>query len=37
MEKTVIRTEKAPAPFQGAPYSQAIRSASSCSSPASSA
>ena len=25
MEKTVIRTEKAPAPFQGAPYNQAIR------------
>ena len=25
MEKTVIRTEAAPAPFQGAPYSQAIR------------
>lgn len=25
-EKTVVRTEKAPAPFQGAPYSQAIRS-----------
>ena len=25
MEKTVIRTDKAPAPFQGAPYSQAIR------------
>ena len=25
MEKTVIRTENAPAPFQGAPYSQAIR------------
>jgi 2-iminobutanoate/2-iminopropanoate deaminase len=25
MEKTVVRTEKAPAPFQGAPYSQAIR------------
>ena len=24
MEKTVIRTEAAPAPFQGAPYSQAI-------------
>jgi 2-iminobutanoate/2-iminopropanoate deaminase len=24
-EKTVIRTENAPAPFQGAPYSQAIR------------
>jgi 2-iminobutanoate/2-iminopropanoate deaminase len=24
-EKTVIRTELAPAPFQGAPYSQAIR------------
>ena len=24
MEKTVIRTEEAPAPFQGAPYSQAI-------------
>jgi 2-iminobutanoate/2-iminopropanoate deaminase len=23
-EKTVIRTERAPAPFQGAPYSQAI-------------
>lgn len=25
MEKTVVRTENAPAPFQGAPYSQAIR------------
>ena len=25
MEKTVIRTETAPAPFQGAPYNQAIR------------
>jgi 2-iminobutanoate/2-iminopropanoate deaminase len=25
MEKEVIRTEGAPAPFQGAPYSQAIR------------
>jgi len=25
MEKIVIRTEKAPAPFQGAPYNQAIR------------
>ncbi len=25
-EKEVIRTEAAPAPFQGAPYSQAIRS-----------
>jgi 2-iminobutanoate/2-iminopropanoate deaminase len=25
-EKTVVRTERAPAPFQGAPYSQAIRS-----------
>lgn len=25
MEKHVIRTESAPAPFQGAPYSQAIR------------
>ena len=25
MEKTVIRTDNAPAPFQGAPYSQAIR------------
>lgn len=25
MEKTVIRTEEAPAPFQGAPYNQAIR------------
>ena len=25
MEKTVIRTEAAPAPFQGAPYSQAIK------------
>ena len=24
MEKSVIRTEKAPAPFQGAPYNQAI-------------
>ncbi len=25
MNKDVIRTERAPAPFQGAPYSQAIR------------
>jgi 2-iminobutanoate/2-iminopropanoate deaminase len=25
MDKTVIRTEDAPAPFQGAPYNQAIR------------
>src|SRR5258708_38894921 len=25
-DKTVVRTEAAPAPFQGAPYSQAIRS-----------
>jgi 2-iminobutanoate/2-iminopropanoate deaminase len=25
MEKTVVRTDAAPAPFQGAPYSQAIR------------
>ena len=25
-EKTVVRTEQAPAPFQGAPYSQAIAS-----------
>jgi 2-iminobutanoate/2-iminopropanoate deaminase len=25
LEKTVIHTEKAPGPFQGAPYSQAIR------------
>ena len=25
-EKDVVRTEQAPAPFQGAPYSQAIRS-----------
>ena len=25
MEKDVVRTEAAPAPFQGAPYSQAIR------------
>ena len=24
--KTAVRTEEAPAPFQGAPYSQAIRS-----------
>jgi 2-iminobutanoate/2-iminopropanoate deaminase len=24
-EKTVVRTESAPAPFEGAPYSQAIR------------
>jgi len=26
-DKTVVRTEAAPAPFQGAPYSQAIRAA----------
>ena len=26
-EKTVVRTEAAPAPFQGAPYSQAIKAA----------
>jgi 2-iminobutanoate/2-iminopropanoate deaminase len=26
MAKTVVRTEQAPAPFQGAPYSQAIKS-----------
>ena len=25
MEKSVVRTETAPAPFQGAPYSQAIK------------
>ena len=25
MEKDVLRTDRAPAPFQGAPYSQAIR------------
>jgi 2-iminobutanoate/2-iminopropanoate deaminase len=25
MGKTVVRTERAPAPFQGAPYSQAIK------------
>ena len=25
MAKTVVRTERAPAPFQGAPYSQAIK------------
>lgn len=25
MPKTVVRTDKAPGPFQGAPYSQAIR------------
>ena len=25
MTKTVVRTERAPTPFQGAPYSQAIR------------
>lgn len=25
MQKTVIRTDSAPAPFQGAPYNQAIR------------
>ena len=25
MDKEVVRTEEAPAPFQGAPYSQAIR------------
>ena len=27
MDKTVVRTEAAPAPFQGAPYSQAIKAA----------
>ena len=26
MDKTAVRTENAPAPFQGAPYSQAIKS-----------
>ena len=26
-EKAVVRTERAPAPFQGAPYSQAIKAA----------
>jgi 2-iminobutanoate/2-iminopropanoate deaminase len=26
-DKTVVRTERAPAPFQGAPYNQAIRTA----------
>jgi 2-iminobutanoate/2-iminopropanoate deaminase len=26
-DKTAVRTEKAPAPFQGAPYSQAIKAA----------
>jgi len=26
-DKTVVRTESAPAPFQGAPYSQAIKAA----------
>jgi 2-iminobutanoate/2-iminopropanoate deaminase len=25
VEKTIVRTESAPAPFQGAPYNQAIR------------
>ena len=25
MSKDVVRTEKAPAPFQGAPYSQAVK------------
>ena len=25
MDKTAVRTENAPAPFQGAPYSQAIK------------
>ena len=25
MEKTIVRTESAPAPFQGAPYNQAVR------------
>ena len=25
MDKTIVRTETAPAPFQGAPYNQAIR------------
>ena len=28
-DKTVVRTEAAPAPFQGAPYSQAIRAGDS--------
>ena len=28
MTKEIVRTERAPAPFQGAPYSQAIRSGS---------
>ena len=36
MEKSVIRTENAPAPFQGAPYNQAIRVETSSSSRASS-
>ena len=35
-EKEIVRTERAPAPFQGAPYNQAVRAAASSSSPASS-
>jgi 2-iminobutanoate/2-iminopropanoate deaminase len=27
MEKTVVRTDAAPAPFQGAPYNQAVKAA----------
>ena len=33
-EKEIVRTERAPAPFQGAPYNQAVKAAGSCSSPA---
>ena len=34
MDKTVIRTESAPSPFQGRPTTRPSRSATSCSSPA---
>ena len=37
MSKQVVRTEAAPAPFQGAPYSRRSSRTGSCSSPASSA
>ena len=36
-DKEIVRTERAPAPFEGAPYNQAVKAAASSSSPASSA
>ena len=27
MQKEIVRTERAPAPFQGAPYNQAVKAA----------